>query len=235
MRADHFDGTYTLKANTVYTTNGTVYRTDSLGRIVSFDGSLFTEPAARSPSHQKNLPGKMPGEDSGHLIASSNGGSGKVDNLVRMDRAVNQRDYRAMERENTALLEKGNEVDLHGSVTHPGETNWPDCFMVTREVTDPNTGVTDTEHFSWSNTDMENFEGEETWASLASEFPNPGAEQETAFGAGKGFVTAGNEASAEHASGDFVGTDDASSESPGGDSGSGHDNGNSDSDSGLSL
>lgn len=233
MRAEHFDSTYTLKAGTVYTANGTVYQTDASGRIVSFRGSLSTDSVARSLSHQKNLPGKMPGEDSGHLVASSNGGSGKIDNLVRMDSTVNRRDYRAMERENTTLLKEGNEVELHGSVTYSGKTNWPDCFMVTREVTDPNTDAKDTEHFSWSNVNMEEWEGSETWVSLASEFSNPGAEQETVCWAEED--SAITEAPAENTASGFFTPDGGCSDSSIGGFGSDHDNSNSNSDSALSL
>lgn len=180
-RPSHFSGAYTLVSNNTYTVNGTTYQTDAKGRISSFSGKTAADSAPRSPSSQRNLPGKQPGEDAGHLMASSQGGSGKADNLVRMNHQVNVRDYRAMERENDAFMKEGKEVTLHGSVTYPGESNWPDSFMVTREVTDPATGATDVEHYSWTNTDMAQFEGEEDWISLADEFPNPGAEQEAAY------------------------------------------------------
>lgn len=180
-RPSHFSGAYTLVPDTTYTVNGTTYRTDAQGRISTFDGKLSAEGAPRSLSAQRNLPGKQPGEDAGHLMSASRGGSGKTDNLVRMDHQVNVRDYRAMERENDALMKEGKEVTLHGSITYPGDGNWPDCFMVTREVTDPATGVTDVEHFSWTNIDMAQFDDNEDWMSLADEFPNPGSEQEDAY------------------------------------------------------
>lgn len=179
LRPSHFSGAYTLVSDNTYTVNNTTYRTDANGRISAFDGKLSADPAPRSFSSQRNLPGKQPGEDAGHLIPASRGGSGKVDNLVRMDHQVNVRDYRAMERENDALMKEGKEVTLHGVATYPGESNWPDCFMVTREVTDPATGKSYEEHFSWTNVDMAQFDNEESWASLADGYPNPGAEQES--------------------------------------------------------
>lgn len=173
-RPDHFSGAYTLVPDNSYTVNGTTYRTDERGRIIGFDGPLSREAAPRSRSAQRHLPGKLPGEDAGHYMAASQGGSGRADNLGRMDHQVNVRDYRGMERENEALLHSGQEVTLHGTVTYGGEGTRPDCFMVTREVTDPVAGQTRTDYLSWTNTDMALFEGDDTWAALAEEFPSPG-------------------------------------------------------------
>ena len=180
-RPSHFSGAYTLVSNNTYTVNGTTYQTDAKGRISSFSGKTAADSAPRSPSAQRNLPGKQPGEDAGHLMAASQGGSGRADNLIRMDHQVNVRDYRAMERENDAFMKEGKEVTLHGFISYPGESNWADSIMVTREVTDPATGATDVEHCSWTNIDMAQFEGEEDWITLADEYPNPGAEQEAAY------------------------------------------------------
>lgn len=176
-RPSHFSGAYTLVPDNTYTVNGTTYHTDSQGRITSFDGKLSAQSAPRSLSAQRNLPGKQPGEDAGHLMPSSRGGSGKVDNLIRMDHHVNTRDYRAMERQNDALLKEGKEVTLHGTVTYPGDSNWPDCIMVTREVTDPATGITDVDHVSWTNTDMSEFDGDDYWVAPEDEYPHSEAEQ----------------------------------------------------------
>lgn len=176
-RPSHFSSAYTLVPDNTYTVNGTTYHTDSRGRITSFDGKLSARSAPRSLSAQRNLPGKQPGEDAGHLMPSSRGGSGKVDNLIRMDHHVNTRDYRAMERQNDALLKEGKEVTLHGTVTYPGTSNWPDCIMVTREVTDPATGITDVDHVSWTNTDMSEFEGDDYWVAPEDEYPHSEAEQ----------------------------------------------------------
>lgn len=174
-RASYFSGAYTLAPDNAYTVNGTAYETDARGRITRFDGKTSMNPAPRSPSSQRRLPGKLPGEDAGHYMAASQGGSGRVDNLGRMDHMVNVRDYRAMERENEALMREGQEVTLHGTVTYEGESNRPDCFMVTREVTDPAAGLTRTDYLSWTNLDMAQFENCDEWAALAEQYPNPGA------------------------------------------------------------
>lgn len=172
---DHFKSAYSLKENISYEKNGTTYTTNENGNIAKFSGQPTLESAPRSPSSQRNLDGKTPGYHAGHLVASSNGGSGKVDNLVPMDGKVNTRDYRAMERENNDLLKDGKTVTLHGELSYSNGSSCPDAIMVTRETTDPGTGKVDTEHMSWTNTDMAEFENSGEWASLADEYDNPGA------------------------------------------------------------
>lgn len=173
---DHFNSTYSLQADTTYEVNGTTYSTDSQGRISEFHGDTSLDKAARAPDHQVHLEGKMQGEHAGHLMAASQGGSGKVDNMVRMDAAVNTRDYRAFERDNAALMKDGKEVHLDGYVVNPDrESTRPDAFMVTRTTTDPATGKSDVDHHSWTNYNMAEFELDGSWADMADDFPNPGA------------------------------------------------------------
>lgn len=173
----HFTSSYTLRPNCTYTVNGTTYGTNANGQIEYFSGPLSRQAAPRSPSAQRNLPGKLPSEDAGHLIAASAGGSGKVDNLTRMDRQANERDYAAFERDNRTLLAEGKEVTLTGSLAYAEGSDRPTAFMVERTVTDPVTGEVSSEHLSWTNEDMAFFDdvGEEAYA-LADEFPNPGRE-----------------------------------------------------------
>lgn len=172
---NHFSGAYALKTNTDYTTeNGAQYTTNANGQISTFSGDLSQDKAARSPSHQQRLSGKEMGEDASHLIASSQGGSGKIDNLVRMDAHVNRTDYRAFERENDGLMQDGKEVHLDGSLVNNVDGR-PDAIMVSRTVTDPATGETRVDHNSWTNVDMRGFDHDDSWVSLADEYPNPGA------------------------------------------------------------
>lgn len=158
---DHFQGTYTLKPNQTYTANGATYHTDGSGAIRSWSATLTgpRQAAPRSPSHQKNLPGKLEGDHAGHYLAASEGGSGLADNLAPMDAKVNTRDYRAFERENHKLLEEGYTVRLDGS-SHMGSSELrPDGIMVTRSVYDSDGTLVDREHFSWTNTDMSKYQG----------------------------------------------------------------------------
>lgn len=155
-----FQGTYTLKPNQTYTANGATYHTDENGAIQSWSATLTgpQQTAPRSPSHQKNLPGKLEGDHAGHYLAASEGGSGLADNLAPMDAKVNTRDYRAFERENHRLLEEGDTVRLEGS-SHMGSSKLrPDGIMVTRSVYDSDGNLVDREHFSWTNTDMSRYQ-----------------------------------------------------------------------------
>ena len=156
----HFGGTYTLKPNQTYTANGAVYHTDKNGAIQSWSATLTgpQQAAPRSPSHQKNLPGKLEGDHAGHYLAASEGGSGLADNLAPMDAKVNTRDYRAFERENHKLLEEGYTVRLEGSSHMGSSERRPDGMMVTRSVYDSDGSLVDREHFSWTNTDMSKYQ-----------------------------------------------------------------------------
>ena len=177
--SDHFDSRYHLKPDNDYTANGTHYHTDGQGRITQFDGDLQRAPAPRSAADQANLEGKQPGEHAGHYMAASRGGSGRVDNLGRFEEKVNARDYRSFERENDRLVvDKGNQVTLHGSVAYEKEGNRPEAFMVNRDVTDPHTGQTTRDYFGWTNYDMSRFEGDDRWLETADAYPNPGDGQE---------------------------------------------------------
>ena len=51
-------------------------------------------------------------EDAGHFISSQDGGDAGKINLSAQEKHVNQRDYRAFERENHAMLEQGNYVRM---------------------------------------------------------------------------------------------------------------------------
>lgn len=174
----HFASAYTLRPDCTYTVNGTTYKTNANGQIESFSGPLSRMAAPRSASAQRNLPGKLSSEDASHLMPASGGGSGKVDNLVRMDRKVNQRDYAAMENENRAFLAEGKQVTLTGNVAYSKGSDRPTAIMVERAVSDPITGERTSDRFSWTNEDMGQFDdfGEAEAYSLADEFPNPSRE-----------------------------------------------------------
>lgn len=172
---EHFQSAYTLTADTTYTVNGSTYTTNENGCISKFTGKPTLDSAPRSASSQRNLAGKETGDHASHLVAASNGGSGKVDNMVPMDGKVNTRDYRGFERQNNDLLRDGKEVTLHGELAYHDQSNRPDAIMVTRETVDPVTNQTDIEHFSWTNTDMAQYENNHDWVALADEFENPGA------------------------------------------------------------
>lgn len=170
-----------LNPNTVYTgPNGAQYDTDEHGRIETWNAQVRDETAARNPYAQYTLEGKNPDQShAGHLLASSQGGSGEKYNMVPMNDKVNTRDYRAFEKENDQLVQEGYTVNLSGSNAYAANSegkNIPEAIMVDREVS-LNGEHLYTEHSSWTNLDMEEFEGkgETEAAELYDQFDNPGA------------------------------------------------------------
>ena len=169
-----------LESNTTYERNGILYQTDEYGRVVFFSGNLQLRVAPRNLSAQHNLPGKLPGEHAGHLIAARHGGIGETPNLVRMDGKINTRDYAAWERESDQLLREGKTVHIDGYLSYHEGSNRPEAIMTTRTVTDTTGNLLDREHASWSNYDISPMDDDEIqeWFDLADTYPNPGEEQE---------------------------------------------------------
>lgn len=63
----------------------------------------------------------IPGEDQGgHLIAKIFNGSGDIDNLVAMDRVVNQSEYRRVENAIKKAVMEGNVVSVEIEVIRNG-------------------------------------------------------------------------------------------------------------------
>ena len=85
------------------------YQTDADRNITKVFGIVELKDAQRIPSAQKAIVEQTgrPGEDhGGHLIAKIFNGSGDIDNLVAMDRLVNQSEYRRVENAKKKLLKK---------------------------------------------------------------------------------------------------------------------------------
>lgn len=85
------------------------YQTDTDRNITKVFGIVELKDAQRIPSAQKAIVEQTgrPGEDhGGHLIAKIFNGSGDIDNLVAMDRLVNQSEYRRVENAKKKLLKK---------------------------------------------------------------------------------------------------------------------------------
>lgn len=180
--------------STYHGPNNSVYHTDEYGRIVSWEGEISSTAEPRNYAAQRNLPGKNDMQShAGHLIATSQGGSGEAYNMVAQSAALNTRDYRAFERENAQLYASGAQVHLSGSLTYissptPG-VNIPDALMVDRTVTYSD-GRQDVSNHSQTNLDMSEFidKGEAKSAELMDQTPNPGAyiyneENQTAYNA----------------------------------------------------
>lgn len=117
------DGIKVLKPSIVYLKNGYTYYTDADRNITKVSGIIELNDAKRIPSAQKAIVEQtgIPGEDhGGHLIAKIFNGSGDIDNLVAMDRVVNQSEYRRVENAIKKAVMEGNVVSVEIEVIRNG-------------------------------------------------------------------------------------------------------------------
>ena len=117
------DGIQVLKPNVEYIKNGYTYQTDADRNITKVFGIVELKDAQRIPSAQKAIVEQTgrPGEDhGGHLIAKIFNGSGDIDNLVAMDRLVNQSEYRRIENAIKKAVKEGNVVSVEINVIRNG-------------------------------------------------------------------------------------------------------------------
>ena len=135
----------TLKPNQKYTTgeNGYTYKTDSNGNISSAHADeLKLKTYNGRLNHKSNTPGKLSGDDAGHLFADQFGGSPDLDNLVSqksdLNRAVKNTDnYRSMEREWSKALKSGKKVtDVDIKLTYENGSSRPSVFDVSYKIDD---------------------------------------------------------------------------------------------------
>ena len=93
-------------------------------------------------NHKSNTPGKLSGDDAGHLFADQFGGSPDLDNLVSqksdLNRAVKNTDnYRSMEREWSKALKSGKKVtDVDIKLTYENGLSRPSVFDVSYKIDD---------------------------------------------------------------------------------------------------
>lgn len=130
------DGIKVLKPNVEYIKNGYTYQTDADRNITKVFGIVELKDAQRIPSAQKAIVEQTgrPGEDhGGHLIAKIFNGSGDIDNLVAMDRLVNQSEYRRVENAIKKAVKEGNVVSVEIDVIRNGSKR-PAEFKITYSV-----------------------------------------------------------------------------------------------------
>lgn len=142
---DHFQGTYKLKPNSIYTVNGYTYETDELGRIKSAKGKLRLEKGKRNNNHQKKVGGteRKDSDHGGHLLATRFGGSGKIDNLVLMNANLNQSAYRKLENIWDKALKNNKEVTVKIIPKYKGNSLRPDEFTIVYQIDDEEIKLTD--------------------------------------------------------------------------------------------
>ncbi|HEX9060097.1 MAG TPA: DNA/RNA non-specific endonuclease [Clostridia bacterium] len=128
-----------LKPNTQYTSpEGYTYKTDSLGRITSAEGTLQLGAAKRKKDAQRRVGGKdrLPDDEGGHLIASIFKGSGNYDNLVPMNGNLNKGEWKKLENSWTKALNSKPPKQVQVKVTpiYRGDSLRPDYFILEYKV-----------------------------------------------------------------------------------------------------
>ncbi|MDR7344207.1 filamentous hemagglutinin [Pantoea alhagi] len=123
-----------LEANARYRlSNGHEYITDNTGRVTTVEGKLSLTTMDRN-TYQQCAMGKCgnPGDDGGHLIASSLGGAGDKINIVPQSRTLNRQDWKRMENSLRNEMNAGKAVSVKIDVGYPaGGGVRPDAFRVT--------------------------------------------------------------------------------------------------------
>jgi predicted ribonuclease toxin of YeeF-YezG toxin-antitoxin module len=70
----------------------------------------------------------------GHLIASMFGGSGNIDNLVPMNKNLNQGEWKKMENRWIRALEEGKKVQVKIKPKYSGDSQRPDRFEIRYKI-----------------------------------------------------------------------------------------------------
>lgn len=122
-----------LKPNCTYTTgeHDYIYVTNSEGLIkYARADELQLKEHDQRLSHSRNTPGKLPGDDSGHLFGDLFGGSPKLDNLVSQARDVNRKEFRKIEREWEAALRNNQKVSAEIKIDYEPGNSRPSKFTI---------------------------------------------------------------------------------------------------------
>jgi DNA/RNA non-specific endonuclease. len=100
--------------------NGHAYTTDGQGRVAQVEATLDLNKMDRN-SYQQCVVGKCgnPGDEGGHLIASSLGGAGDKINIVPQSQLLNRGDWKAMENTLRREMEAGKTVTVKIDVSYP--------------------------------------------------------------------------------------------------------------------
>ncbi len=108
-----------------------IYQTDNKSRICrAIASKLQLKTHKKRPSHARKTPGKLPGDEAGHLIADRFGGSRKLDNLVSQAKMVNREEFGRLERLWASALENGQEVSLDIRIFYSQKGTRPKKFRI---------------------------------------------------------------------------------------------------------
>lgn len=125
-----------LEANSAYLLpNGAAYVTDNSGNVKEVTSNLRNILMDRN-NYQQSIAGKtgISGDQGGHLIAASLGGSGDRINLVPMAKTLNNGSWKAMESELANAVKLGKDVNMKVAVGYPTGSSRPNKFIVTATI-----------------------------------------------------------------------------------------------------
>ena len=121
-----------------YQINGYEYKTDEKGRIVSAGGKLRIEASKyeRNMEDVKNKSGQeyKSTDHRGHLIGHLFGGSDKLENIVPMDKGLNQGDYESIEKTLAKAVRNGADVRLKVEPVYEKGSTRPSEFKVSYSI-----------------------------------------------------------------------------------------------------
>ena len=121
-----------------YDKNGYHYKTDDRGRTISAEGLLrLRSPEFKRDMESMEIIGKgdqRMDDDRGHEIGYQFGGSGGIENVVAMDRTVNQKLYAPIENRMGDALRDGAKAYLRIESKYEGESFRPTGFKITTIV-----------------------------------------------------------------------------------------------------
>jgi hypothetical protein len=112
--------------------DGSIYKTDGLGRITSAEKATI---GVKSEEGRMTINDKVEGtrstDDRGHLIADRFGGVNRPENLVPQDSNLNRGEMKALENKAAEAVADGSEVDWKVEPQYEGDAMRPSSFRVT--------------------------------------------------------------------------------------------------------
>ena len=103
-----------LLPNQTYNSNGNIFTTDNLGRVVSASGPVKLSNSQRNKNMTRTIGNlaDLKSDDGGHLIGDALGGPSEAFNLVPMNSHLNRGEYEKLERELKNYVKNGHSVNV---------------------------------------------------------------------------------------------------------------------------
>ncbi|EIM0412975.1 DNA/RNA non-specific endonuclease [Listeria monocytogenes] len=108
--------------------------TDDLGRLVEMHVDDLKLSNSPRPRHNPNTPGKLPGDQAGHIIADQFGGSPELDNLVSQLTNLNKSEYRKLEIKWADALKDNKSVTVNVKMNYAADGVRPVSFDITYSI-----------------------------------------------------------------------------------------------------